>query len=57
MVLKMTLEYASTEALLYAKYRYEHCDGDCESCPCKDVQYRCSYIYEETKKELNLRDE
>lgn len=26
MVLKMTLETASTKDLLYADYRYEHCD-------------------------------
>lgn len=57
MVLKMTLEYASTKDLLYANYRYEHCDGDCESCPCHNEDYDCSETHDEIRKELNLREE
>lgn len=45
-----------TKELLYKKYRYEHCDGDCESCPCKVEGYQCRYVYDETKKELEKRE-
>jgi hypothetical protein len=57
MVLKMTLETASTKDLLYADYRYEHCDGDCESCPCHNEDYACNETHDEIRKELNLRRE
>lgn len=53
----MKLETASTKDLLYADYRYKHCDGDCESCPCQNEDYDCSYIHDEIIKELNLREE
>lgn len=52
----MKLEEVRTETLLYAKYRYEHCDGDCESCPCSSIEYRCRTMYDEIKKELEKRN-
>lgn len=53
----MTLETETTKELLYANYRYEHCDGNCDSCPCYNEDYRCSYIHDEIRKELNSRGE
>lgn len=53
----MTLEYASTKDLLYADYRYKHCDGDCDSCPCYNEDYECSETHDEIRKELNQRGE
>ena len=51
-----SLWFASDEYILYMKYRYEHCNGDCESCPCKVEGYYCRYVYEEITKELDERD-
>lgn len=48
----MKLETVNVKALLYAKYRYNHCDGDCESCPCHSIEYHCSTVYDEIRKEL-----
>lgn len=57
MVLKMTNIYKEldTETLNWMDYKYEHCDGACEKCPCSDVSYHCSYIHDEVRKELNQR--
>lgn len=59
MVYTMTNLYKilDTETLNWADYKYNHCDGNCEKCPCKDVQYSCSYIHDQIRKELNLRGE
>lgn len=46
-----------TETLNWMNYRYEHCDGACEKCPCHDVSYYCSYIHDQVRKELNRRGE
>ena len=53
----MTLETASTKELLFANYRYETCDGNCEKCPCYNEDYPCYKIHDEIRKELNLRGE
>lgn len=52
----MDIRNIETKELLYMDYRFNHCDGDCESCPCKTEGYRCSYIHDEVRKELNNRD-
>ncbi len=52
----MKLEGIDTKQLLYAKYRYENCDGDCESCPCEKLNYFCNVTYEEIEKELERRE-
>lgn len=41
----MNLETASVKELLYASYRYKHCDGDCDSCPCFNEDYDCSEVF------------
>lgn len=46
-----------TETLNWMDYKYEHCNGRCEECPCKDIQYGCGYIHDQIIKELNLRKE
>lgn len=51
-----SLWFASDTLLIYMKYRYEHCDKDCESCPCKVEGYHCRYVYEETTKEIDKRE-
>nr|DAG34023.1 MAG TPA: protein of unknown function (DUF5417) [Caudoviricetes sp.] len=51
----MTPERASTKDLLYADYRYKHCDGDCNSCPCYNEDYSCSEMYKEIRAELDIR--
>ena len=51
----MTLETASTKDLLYAIYRYEHCDGDCASCPCFNEDVDCSDVHDEIREELDIR--
>lgn len=51
-----SLWFTNDKQLHYMKYRYEHCNGDCESCPCKVEGYRCRYIYDEAIKELNKRE-
>lgn len=53
----MTLEYASTKELQYADYRYEHCDGNCENCPCHNEDRACYETHDEIRRELNLRGE
>lgn len=50
------LELMDTNTLLYGNYRYKHCDGDCDSCPCHYEGYRCSYINKEIEKELDKRE-
>ena len=54
---KTSVWFENTKQLIYMVHRYEHCDGDCESCPCKVEGYRCRYIYDEAKKELEEREE
>jgi hypothetical protein len=51
----MKRDEVSTKRLLYAKYRYEHCDGDCSSCPCH-TDYRCYDSYEAIIAELERRE-
>lgn len=54
----MKLETMDTKQLLYAEYRYNHCDGKCESCPCHSEEgFFCYKIHEEIRKELNKRGE
>ena len=50
------IETASVKELLYANYRYKHCDGDCSSCPCHNDKLRCSQVYDKIIKELSKRD-
>ena len=50
------LELMDTSTLLYGNYRYKHCDGDCDSCPCHYEGFRCSYINKEIEKELDKRE-
>lgn len=51
------LETMDLDSLKYADYKYEHCDGNCEKCPCSNVCYDCSYIHDEIVKELQRRGE
>lgn len=51
----MKRDEVSTKRLLYAKYRYEHCDGDCSSCPCY-TDYCCYDSYEAIIAELERRE-
>ena len=51
----MNIETASVKDLLYASYRYKHCDGDCDSCPCHNEDYDCSDIYARITSELDRR--
>lgn len=53
----MSIETASTKDLLYAIYRYEHCDGDCASCPCFNEDYDCTDVHNEIIVELDRRGE
>lgn len=48
---------ASTKDLLYAIYRYKHCDGDCASCPCFNEGYDCTDVNNEIIAELDRRGE
>lgn len=52
----INIKTLSDKELLYANYRYKNCDGDCNSCPCHDDNYRCSQVYNQIKKELAERD-
>lgn len=52
----MNLETMTTKELLYADYRYKHCDGDCNSCPCYNDDYSCYEIHDEIRAELNERE-
>lgn len=51
----MNIEIASVKDLLYASYRYKHCDGDCDSCPCSNEDYDCSEVFDKIESELNRR--
>ncbi len=52
----MELETMGTKQLLYAKYRYNHCDGDCESCPCHSEEgFYCRVVYKKVMEELDKR--
>lgn len=51
----MNLETASVKELLYASYRYKHCDGDCDSCPCFNEDYDCSEVFTKIEAELDRR--
>ena len=51
----MTPERASIHDLLYAEYRYKHCNGDCDGCPCYNEDVDCSEIYKEIAAELDGR--
>ena len=52
----MTPDRACTQDLLYADYRYKHCDGDCYSCPCYNDDFDCSETHKEIMVELDRRE-
>lgn len=53
----MKLETMNTKDLLFVDYRYEHCDGDCSSCPLYNEDFCCYEIHDEIRAELNKRGE
>lgn len=52
----MEIKTATTKELLYADYRYKHCDGDCKSCPCGNEGNNCSETHNLIQEELSNRD-
>ena len=46
-----------TEDLRRIVYKYEHCTGYCEKCPCKTSVGNCIDKYEEAVKDLEKREE
>jgi len=56
MTLRATYKELDTETLKWMDYKYEHCNNDCEKCPCNDISYRCSFIHELAKKEIERRE-
>lgn len=51
----MNSETMTIKELLYASYRYKHCDGDCNSCPCFNEDLDCSEVNKEIEAELDER--
>lgn len=51
----MNIERASVKDLMYASYRYKHCSGACDRCPCYNEDYDCSEVYAEIESELDRR--
>lgn len=52
----MDFKEVNKKSLMWIKYKYEHCNGECDRCPCCDCGYYCSTIYDEAIKELNRRE-
>ena len=53
---EIDFEAVNKKSLMWIKYKYEHCNGECDRCPVCVCGYDCSTIYDETIKELDERE-